>query len=413
MFDLRKTKMTYFSSHHPLNKFPMSPSEENSGQIYSRQPSNIYTSLGRIAPAGTSLDQPSPSSAAFSRPLPPTRLSSNSPLSVPYPNQPVYSDAPKFPVLNASSPNHIVDGHPSEQEFASLDHETKLNLIKDLTEGDYAYRLADELSLMNKQQHPMPAPQSSHLSRSSPRDDSAAHGHRRRLNYNESFRNANNDGLFDRDDSKSSPRFVQIPSENVTNSANNSPRSASLSQSRLPNSAGLPNRDQWPSGTSSYTYDVPSGRDMQPRHRMGSHKDVEIVQTTVSATTTHGFPLFNGGKQKSTPDVSRSQDGDYDNNENLKDRYQQRSLKKSSERLNFEDEIVAGRTTELHHQNEFRSTSSSRLSTRELPVFDSHVQRSAAGGQPSPRPRLGPPTPTAAPKSPALSSPGNPNKLVN
>ena len=239
----------------------------------------------------------------------------------------VHTD-PKFPspsTAGSNSPHRIVP--PTEHEFGLMDPESKLKLIQNLTEGDYASRPDDYVGSFSSLRK-------SDISRISPSTDAVAKSAPpRQMRYNESFKHASNNAFFGSDDLKPSPRSNQF--EHLSHHRNDRSGDALISPGGRMDS-------QRPS-ESHYTYDLPGGSDFNRNNKQNGHLTTEPYQGKRESgfTTTHGFPLLSG-HQKSTPDISQHLDNDYvPNYDNTHLVAKQRGFKMSADNLIDEDSIVA------------------------------------------------------------------------
>ena len=254
-------------------------------------------------------------SASNQRDLVPFQFSSN--------NKPdSYSDHFVSPQVESKYPPSYFASNklpPTEREFDMMDPESKLKLIRNLTDGDYALRTdyySESVGSLRK----------SDSSRISPQVDSTTvRAAPRSLQYNESFKHASNEGLF----------------PNAYEGNESSPRNKAAQPMIM---HGRNNNDS-PSMSSNYTYDLPGGTDFN--RRQNGHTTIRVTETT----TTHGFPLLSGGnRQKSTPDVSRNVDSDYvANYDNTNLVAKQRGFKMSADNLVDEDVMVVRETKLQQH----------------------------------------------------------------
>ncbi|XP_075266079.1 uncharacterized protein LOC142358563 isoform X2 [Convolutriloba macropyga] len=239
----------------------------------------------------------------------------------------VHTD-PKFPspsTAGSNSPHRIVP--PTEHEFGLMDPESKLKLIQNLTEGDYASRPDDYVGSFSSLRK-------SDISKISPSTDAVAKSAPpRQMRYNESFKHASNNAFFGSDDLKPSPRSNQF--EHLSHHRNDRSGDALISPGGRMDS-------QRPS-ESHYTYDLPGGSDFNRNNKQNGHLTTEPYQGKRESgfTTTHGFPLLSG-RQKSTPDISQHLDNDYvPNYDNTHLVAKQRGFKMSADNLIDEDSVVA------------------------------------------------------------------------
>ena len=216
--------------------------------------------------------------------------------------------------------------HPSEKEFESLDPNSKFNLIKNLTDGDYAYRTFD-------------SNRGTHSSRSTGADkanrNADLHGQlssekprsRSKLGYNESFRNATKDDLYCNEIEmgeasqgmsslygRSGPDYeatglqslrVRDDIPNASGPKSAGPVVGNVNEHRVyASSTGDLLKAQKPLNVKSdhdlnasmNTYDTPTGSDENFRHNFhpkGQHQRnrSDIIQK--ESLTTHGFPIVN------------------------------------------------------------------------------------------------------------------------